>query len=76
MIDTELHTHTHTEDASGRLELSRPPLNHQAIFLEGEETQAEIEKDVENEHLDFEWIDAQDRPSHEALVASYKRRDR
>ena len=58
------------------MELRRPPLNHQASFLEGEEKEADIEKDVENEHLDFEWIDAQDRPSHEALVASYKRRDR
>jgi hypothetical protein len=58
------------------VELRRPPLNHQAIFLEGGEKEAEIEKDVENEHLDFEWIDAQDRPSHEALVASYNRRDR
>jgi len=76
MIDTELHTHTDTEDASGRVEVGRPPLNHQATFLEGGEKEAEIEKDVENEHLDFEWIDAQDRPSHEALVASYKRRDR
>ena len=76
MKDAELHTHTDTEDASGSVELRRPPLNHQETFFEGGEKEAEIEKDVENEHLDFEWIDAQDRPSHEALVASYKRRDR
>ena len=58
------------------MELRHPPLNQKASFLEGGEKEADIEKDVENVHLDFEWIDAQDRPSHEALVASYKRRDR
>ncbi len=58
------------------MELGRPPPKHQATFLEGGEIEEEIEEEVQNEDLDFECMDAQDRPSFEALVVSYKRRER
>ena len=69
------HTHTHTEDERGLVDKGRPPPNHQATFLEGE-IEEEIEEVVQNEDLDFECMDAQDRPSFEALAVSYKRRER
>ena len=70
------NTHTHTEDERGLVDLGRPPPNRQATFLDGGEIEEEIEEVVQYEDLDFECIDAQDRPSFEALAVSYKRRER
>ena len=75
-LQIESSTHRAREDAHGSGELGHPPFNHQATFLEGGEKGEEFEEDAQNEQLDFEWIDSQDRPSLEALVATYKRRDR
>jgi hypothetical protein len=56
-----------TENAHGRGELGRP-LTHLGTSEEG---------DIEEEdQVDFEWPEDQDRPSFQALVVSYKRRDR
>jgi hypothetical protein len=86
-LQIESSTHREWEDAHGSGEVgrevggevgpsSRPPFNHQATFLEGGEKGEEFEADAQNEQLDFEWIESQDRPNLEALVATYKRRDR
>jgi hypothetical protein len=79
-LQIESSTHREREDAHGSGEvghvLGRPTFNHQATFLEGGEKGQEFEEDAQNEQLDFEWIESQDRPSLEALVATYKRRDR
>ena len=75
MKDTQLHTktnttHTDTENAHGRGELGRPlsrlATSEEEIF----------EEDIENDQLDLEWAEAQDRPSFQSLLVSYKRRDR
>jgi chromosomal replication initiation ATPase DnaA len=58
------------------VESGRPPPNDQTTFREGRDIETEIEEGFQKEDLDFECMDAQDRPGFEALVVSYKRRDR
>jgi hypothetical protein len=59
-----------TENAHDSWELGRS-LTHL-----GTSEERDIEEEVENDQVDFEWPEDQDRPSFQALVVSYKRRDR
>jgi hypothetical protein len=64
------NTQTDTENAHDSGELGRS-LTHL-----GTSEERDIEEEVENDQVDFEWPEDQDRPSFQALVVSYKRRDR